>query len=397
MSDLRGAAPATVRRALEGGDSLPGTAGFAGKVDNRLLRDVLGRQPLFFESEEAPQSAQGSVEPLPDSGPDWAFTPTQLTAPVRLPAGAVCDATEIRTTWSLPDLTPTTDEQEAVGAVREAIKRSVSAVDASGLAVGFSGGVDSATVATGVPEAPRYVVGFEGASDIEQARQSTSALTDADREQDLQVVDLTHDDLERVVPKVVAATGRTSAMDVSIGVTLYLAGERASADGYDRLAIGQGVDELFGGYAKIAAPQEHSHANADTVRGARRDALSRLPHGLERDVLVLRAAGVDPVMPLLHDRVVRAALALPGSLLATPEERKIAFRRATEGIVPTSVRTAGKNAAQYGSYVARELDRLARQAGFKRRMDTHVEQYVASLVTDAEVEVPQIRDGASEG
>jgi asparagine synthase (glutamine-hydrolysing) len=33
---------------------------------------------------------------------------------------------------------------------------------------------------------------------------------------------------------------------------------------------------------------------------------------------------------------------------------------------------------QYGSLVARELDRLARQAGFKRRQDDHVSKYVAS-------------------
>jgi asparagine synthase (glutamine-hydrolysing) len=39
-----------------------------------------------------------------------------------------------------------------------------------------------------------------------------------------------------------------------------------------------------------------------------------------------------------------------------------------------------KKAAQYGSLAARELDRLARQAGYKRRMDDHVTQYVESLV-----------------
>ena len=31
---------------------------------------------------------------------------------------------------------------------------------------------------------------------------------------------------------------------------------------------------------------------------------------------------------------------------------------------------------QYGSLISRELDRLARQAGFKRRMDDHVTRYV---------------------
>jgi asparagine synthase (glutamine-hydrolysing) len=49
-------------------------------------------------------------------------------------------------------------------------------------------------------------------------------------------------------------------------------------------------------------------------------------------------------------------------------------------VLPPSVAGADKKAVQYGSYVSRELDRLARQAGFKRRMDDHVGQYIESLL-----------------
>ena len=38
--DLDGATPETVRRALDEGDPLPGTRGFAGQVDGALVRDV---------------------------------------------------------------------------------------------------------------------------------------------------------------------------------------------------------------------------------------------------------------------------------------------------------------------------------------------------------------------
>jgi asparagine synthase (glutamine-hydrolysing) len=377
-----------VRRALETGEALPGTAGFAGEVDGTLVRDVLGRQPLFYEERsrdaESVDAADGRA--CINATDDWAFDPASLSAPIRLPAGYVHDDTELQRVWSLPDPAPATDQQEAVAAVCEAVDRSVRAVDADGLAVAFSGGVDSATVAAGVPEAPCYVVGFEGASDIERARSSADALG-----RDVRVVELTHDDIERTVPEVVAAIGRLEAMDVSIALTFFLVAERVVADGFDRLAVGQGVDELFGGYAKIAQPREHSHSDAETTRGARREALLNLPTQLERDVLAIRAAGAEPVAPLLHDRVIRAALPLPGALLATPDQRKIAFRRSTDELLPASIRRAEKNAAQYGSYVARELDRLARQAGFKRRMDDHVRKYVVSLVEDAGVDVPQIQ------
>jgi asparagine synthase (glutamine-hydrolysing) len=53
-------------------------------------------------------------------------------------------------------------------------------------------------------------------------------------------------------------------------------------------------------------------------------------------------------------------------------------------VLPPEVADADKKAVQYGSLVARELDRLARQAGFKRRMDDHVGQYIRSLVDDAD-------------
>jgi len=49
--------------------------------------------------------------------------------------------------------------------------------------------------------------------------------------------------------------------------------------------------------------------------------------------------------------------------------------------VPESVRTADKKAVQYGTYVSREIDRLA-AAGFKRRMDDHVGQYLDALLAE---------------
>ena len=359
-SDLDGdiADPDLVRTALADGDPLPGTGGFAGLVDGALVRDALGRRPLFVDRDD------------PDR---WSRSPDGLRAPRSLPGGSVVDTDGERRVWSLPD-PPPRDDGSALDAVTGAVERSVRAVDPDGLAVAFSGGVDSGTVAAGAPEAPLYVAGFEGAHDVAAARDAAEAMG-----RDLREVSLSHADLERVVPEIVAATGRRNPMDICIALPLYLVGERAAADGYDRLAVGQGADELFGGYAKVVDPAEDPRVDADTVRGARREMIATLPDQLERDVLALRAAGVEPVAPLLHDQVVSGALALPGHLLVADGERKVALRAAAEGLVPERVRSAEKKAVQYGTYVSRELDRLARQAGFKRRMDDHVGRYVADL------------------
>jgi len=358
---MQGADPETVRRALADRDPLPGTRGFAGPLDDCLVRDVLGRYPCF--SDAAP--ADGSL--------GWAADPTELTDPTRLPAGHVRTADGDERVWSLPDPAPVTDRRTAIEGVRDAIETSVGGVETDGLAVAFSGGVDSALLAARL-DAPLYAAGFPDSHDVEAARSAAEWL-----DRDLTVVELDHDALEAAVPAVARATGRTNAMDVSIALPLSLVAERVAADGYDRLAVGQGADELFGGYAKVAKAPDDPRLDADTVRGARRETVATLPDQLERDVLALRAAGVEPVAPLLHDDVVRAALALPGALLVTDRgERKWALRLAARAWLPDRVVFREKKAVQYGSLVARELDRLARQAGFKRRQDDHVSKYVAS-------------------
>ena len=359
MLRLDGASAQLVRRALTDGDPLPGTAGFAGELDGALVRDVLGRRPVFAE--------------VDDPGA-WSFDPTTLREPAALPAGHVRDGEGEREVWALPDPEPVS-RTDAQVAVTESVTESVRDPHPDGLAVAFSGGVDSALVAAGVPEAPLFVTGFEGSHDVAAARNAAAAM-----DRDLHVVELAHRDLRRAVPKVATATRRTNPMDVAIALPLYLVAERVAAEGFDRLAVGEGADELFGGYAKVVDPASDHRVDADTVRGARRETMLTLPDQLERDVLALRAAGVEPVAPLLHDRVVGAALALPDELIATDAGRKVALRAAAEGLVPESVRAADKKAVQYGTYVSRELDRLARRAGFKRRMEDHVGQYIESLL-----------------
>ncbi|QKG91864.1 asparagine synthetase B [Halorubrum salinarum] len=390
-SDLRGAAPDRVRAALRDADPLPGGGGFAGLLADPpdregpvLVRDVLGRQPLFAEA--------AALDPESDRRPTdagaWSFDRADLDDPEPVPAGSVASAAGTERVWRLPDASPTADRDAALAAVDDAVSaalddldptRSANGAESGGgdLAVAFSGGVDSGLVAAAVPEAPCYVAGFEGSHDVAAARDAAAAM-----EGDLRVVEVTHDDLTRAVRAVAAATGRRNPMDVAIAVPLFLTAEAAAADGFDRLAVGQGADELFGGYSKVVDPADDPRVEADTVRGARTETVRTLPDQLERDVLALRAAGVEPATPLLDDRVVAAALALPGDLLVDGEERKVALRRVAAERVPASVHAADKKAVQYGTYVSRELDRLARQAGFKRRLDDHVGKYVESLCAE---------------
>ena len=365
---IRGADADLVRRAIGERDPLPGTRGFAGRLDGddpALVRDVLGRVPLFAE--------RGADDPTGDDA--WAFDRGSLDDPVAVAPGHRVTVSGDDEVWTLPEREPIGDDESAVATVREAVAAATDDVDASDAAVAFSGGVDSALLAARL-DAPLYVAGFEGSHDVDAARSAAAALN-----RDVTVVAFTHADIERAVPEIARATGRTNAMDVQIALPLYFVAERVAADGHDRLLVGQGADELFGGYAKVAnAPEDH-RIEADTVRDAQREVIATLPEQLERDVLALEAAGVEPIAPLLGDRVVDAALGLAGDQLVRGEdERKWALRRAAGEWLPAEIAERDKKAVQYGTYAARELDRLARQDGFKRRMDDHVTKYVESLL-----------------
>ncbi len=369
---LQGASATLVRDALETRDPLPGTAGFAGWIDDTLVRDVLGRVPLFVEE----PVLEGDVSLALDR---VAFSPEPLAAPALVPAGSRLGPSGLERVWSLPEIDVSEsavdgrDDATAIDAVDDAITTAIDAVDARNVAVAFSGGVDSALVAE-LLDAPLYVVGFPDSHDVEAARTAAEAMG-----RDLTVVSLEPSDLERATPRVARAIGRTNAMDVQIALPLYLVAERIAADGFDAMAVGQGADELFGGYEKVVHLDHR--VEAETVRGAVREQIETLPAQLPRDVLAVEAAGVEPVAPLLHDAVVEAALALPPHLLADEDVRKRALRAVASRYLPDSVARREKKAVQYGSLVARELDRLARQAGYKRRMDDHVTRYVESLLS----------------
>ncbi len=355
---LRGADREIVRRAIETGNPLPGTAGFAGEIDGALVRDVLGRQPLFYK----------------ENGDSWSHERMVLQQPISFPAGCVLHPDEEVPTrrWELPTYDPEPDHERAVAAVREAIEGVVDAIETDGLAVAFSGGVDSAALAAKL-DVPLYTVGFPESHDLEAARSAATLLG-----RELREVTVTHKDIERAIPRVVEVLGRTNAMDVQIALGLFFVGEQIHADGFDRVALGQGADELFGGYAKVEnAPEDH-RVEAETVRGARREVMETLPDQLERDTLTLAGAGVEPVTPLLHDAVVRSALSLPDELLVDDTHRKVALRRAVSDWLPAELAFREKKAMQYGTLISRELDRLARQAGYKRRMDNHIQKYIES-------------------
>ena len=345
--------------------ALPGGRGFAGWHEGALVRDVLGRQPLFVER---PLLEEGGVE-WPRNGPGWGHDPTAIRNAVPFPAGSISARPgHLESRWSLPTPAPATDRGSILDELDRTLLATCEGTVPDDAAVAFSGGVDSALLAA-LLDRPAYVVGFPESPDLQRAQRVADDLDVA-----LTVRELDHDALRDHVRRVANRSPHTSAMDLAIGATFSAVGTAVSADGHETLVLGQGADELFGGYEKVA--QLDGRVDADTPRDAVRELLGSLPTQFERDVPVLRAAGVEPLSPYLDDAVVDVALRLPEPLLVDGTRRKVALRTVAARHLPGELAETEKAAAQYGSRVARELDRLARQAGYKRREDDHVERYV---------------------
>lgn len=101
---------------------------------------------------------------------------------------------------------------------------------------------------------------------------------------------------------------------------------------------------------------------------------------LERDEHCFARHGLEVRCPFLTRPVIETALGIPvrdkiGEICGE-EYGKVALRRAMEGTLPEPIRSKPKKAVQYGTLVDRELDRMARRNGFKRRMGRHVQKFL---------------------
>ena len=269
---------------------------------------------------------------IPGPGPKGVFT---------------CDGT-IRARIE-PDPAPCSLEEAIITAVDLRSDEGVTAL---------SGGVDSSLVAA-LAGRDCVTVGIPGSHDLERGKRAADLLGLSVTE-----VEISREDIEGALPRVVAAIPRKDPVNTSIALTLYFVSRWAGEQGYRRILAGQGADELFGGYARYTT-------SADLEGDLERD-VAGLELQAARDQAVAGLNGTYLSMPYLDIRVVRAALQIPASEKVCGGERKIPLRRVAEHHIPADLAGYRKKAMQYGSGVWGELKKLARKNGYK----TSVQDYI---------------------
>lgn len=219
--------------------------------------------------------------------------------------------------------------------------------------IGYTAGLDS---------------GGSAAVDLEWAERAARFLGIKLRQRRFDL-DGAEDILKRAVGILHDAAVPVNAVSAGVGAVVLAAGELARDDGVAVLFSGLGAEETFAGYQRHEMAREINEECWLGLGGMwQRD--------FTRDCAIASALGLRLLTPFLDERVIRAAMALPGELKIREGHKKWVLRKAAEGMgLPEEFAWRKKKAAQYGSSFDRALLRLARRHGLSYRKD-----YLAQIV-----------------
>jgi asparagine synthase (glutamine-hydrolysing) len=235
--------------------------------------------------------------------------------------------------------------------------------------IAFSGGLDSSVIAalakTCETEVHLVSVGLKDQPEIPHVKAAAKAL-----KLPLHLQTYVLNDVKRVLPNVLWLIEEPNVVKANIAIPFYWTAEVASKLGCKVLLVGQGSDELFGGYQRYL--RIYSRSGTAAVRDVMyRDVALAYEANLQRDNQVCSFHGVELRLPFLDREVVCFSLSLPVSLKIECAEnslRKKVLRRAAQNLgMPPFIANRPKRAIQYETGVNKALRKLAREEGLSLR------------------------------
>ncbi|MEM2896140.1 MAG: asparagine synthetase B [Candidatus Bathyarchaeia archaeon] len=238
-------------------------------------------------------------------------------------------------------------------------------LDISRVAIGFSGGLDSALLAL---MAKKYdlgikliVVGLEDFCDFEYPVQVAEELG-------LQVLVRSYgiDEVEKDLEKVLWYIEDPNPIKVSIAIPFYWTSKSIKDSNFKNLFLGQGSDELFGGYfhflneLKKGGEEGLQEAFLKSIKEAYKT-------NFQRDEKVCSSNKVELRLPFMDLELIEFSLSLPVQFKIVSKEdrhRKIILRKLAEASgLPSHVAWVPKKAIQYSTGVWKALKIIAKEYG----------------------------------
>jgi len=232
----------------------------------------------------------------------------------------------------------------------------------------FSGGVDSILIAKLLKDIignnfECYVAAVSKNSlDLIRAQKAAKAL-----DLKLNSVIIDKNDVEVYLKKVVPLIEDSNVVKVSVGLTIYVASEKAKKDGIKVLFSGLGAEELFAGYHRY---KKTEYINEDCYS----DLLKMYEKNTYRDDVVTMNNSIELRLPFLDLELINFAFKIDASLKIKKINDKlidkyILRQLAIKEGIPEEFALAKKKAAQYGSGFNKIIKRLAEKSGFKLRSE----------------------------
>lgn len=319
----------------------------------RIYRDFVGIRPVFYcygEGKFAFASERKALRSLCDSFER--LTPGNLIIVEK-------DGFSIEKFETIEDLrNEKIIEEKMVEELEEALRNAIQKRRYEPVGLLFSGGIDSTILAKLAIEYYRdpcfITVGLRDSVDIKRAKKVSKLLGF-----DLEIVEIDKEEVLDLFRTVITIIDEPNVMKGMIGVPIYAAMKRAKEIGLRVVLVGQGADELFGGYAKYLRAKNLEQVLLDDLKSIHEK-------NLERDDHCAMANSIEIRVPYLDKNVIKVALRIPSDYKVRSGIRKWILRMLGKKLnLPKEVIMGEKKAIQYGSGVANILKKQARKHGKK--------------------------------
>ena len=231
----------------------------------------------------------------------------------------------------------------------------------------FSGGIDSTLIAYLAKRCNREFVcitsGFLGSHDFEYSKR-VSKFYGFNHE----LIELNTKKIEKVIPLTKKIINSSNYVKISVGSVFVSALHYSKVvNDYKYIISGLGSEEIFAGYQR--------HQNASSINEECWNGLFNLfERDLSRDISILANYHKDAILPFLSGDLISLSMRIPAELKIKDSVKKYCLRKASILLgLKEEFSKEPKRAAQYGSNVDKEIERLAKAKNFSKS------EYVKSL------------------
>jgi len=327
-----------------------------------VTRDALGLKPLFIGERDGLVAVASERKAL------WSIGIQKTsTFPLRrsLRAGPEGIAIESSNDESLqaPRLPRELSAEELARLLVESV--STQAAGLGTFAIGFSGGLDSSILAKIAEDlgldALLVTVGIGHTSEMSQAESAAKAIG-----LPIVLARFSIQDVEENLDRLVWLVEQPDLMQVSIAMAVHLTAKAAMKNSRSIIMLGQGSDELFGGYKRFATilgkrgPSAAEEAILQSIQNAHEV-------NYQRDDQAVSSLPVELRLPYSTSKMTDFALRVPLSMKVRSSAdlaRKWVLREAAIKLgIPSEIAMRPKRAIQHASGIEKSIREIARAHG----------------------------------